>query len=429
MYMFIDMNSFFATCEQQVNYYLRGRPVGICAYTGRNGAVIAASIEAKQRGVITGMRLVDAIKICPDLVPIETNPNRYRDFHVKIIEVLGKYSADVIPKSIDEAAIDLTHYRLIYKSVADLENLALQIKADISKKVGDWLKCSIGIAPNAFLAKLGSDLKKPNGLVVIMPENIDSILMSLELTDLPGIAHGMEERLLKGGIRTPYELRHAKPDYLQTVCKSIVGYHWHQRLNFKEVENDTAQGKYKSMQAMRQISADKRKSIDNLTNLFVSLCMTLEKRMVSMNVFAHDINFFAKYEAIEWKDHVHLERAVQDGQQVMTIIRERMRLYETKNKSGPILNTNIRAMGVSVSNFVDQELLQYHLFEDTVRKDQLRKVVYNVKGIFGNEKLMRAMELEGSPVLKDAIGFGSIKDLQRRKNTDKEEKHYDETDF
>jgi DNA polymerase-4 len=427
--MFIDMNSFFASCEQQVNYYLRGRPVGICAYTGKHGAVIAASIEAKQKGVTTGMRLSDAIKVCPDLVPIETNPNRYRDFHTKIISVLQKYSPDVIPKSIDEAAIDLTNYKLIYKSIADLETLALQIKADIKEKVGDWLKCSIGIAPNAFLAKLGSDLKKPDGMVVIVPENIDSVLLSLKLTDLPGIAYGMEERLLKGGIRTPYELRHAKPDYLQAVCKSIVGYHWHQRLNFKDVENDTAQGKYKSMQAMRQISADKRKSIDNLTNLFVSLCMTLEKRMVGMNVYAHDISFFTKYEAYEWKDHVHVDRPIQDGQHVMTIIRERMRLYETKNGSGPILNTNIRAMGVSVSNFVDQELLQYHLFEDTVRKDQLRKVVYNVKSIFGNEKLMRAMELHGSPVLKDAIGFGSIKDLQKKNTDDQDEKHYDEMDF
>ncbi|MFN5704885.1 MAG: DNA polymerase IV, partial [bacterium] len=84
------MNSFFASCEQQVNYYLRGRPVGVCVYTGKYGCVIAPSVEAKRAGVKTGMRLNDAIQVCPDLVPIETNPARYREFHVKIMNVLRK---------------------------------------------------------------------------------------------------------------------------------------------------------------------------------------------------------------------------------------------------------------------------------------------------------------------------------------------------
>ena len=86
--LFVDMNSFFASCEQQVNYYLRGRPVGVCVYTGKFGCVIAPSVEAKLRGVKTGMRLNDAIQVCPELVPIETNPARYREFHVKIMNVL-----------------------------------------------------------------------------------------------------------------------------------------------------------------------------------------------------------------------------------------------------------------------------------------------------------------------------------------------------
>src|SRR5436190_2661415 len=86
--LFIDMNSFFASCEQQVNYWLRGRPVGICVYTGKFGCIISPSIEAKQKGVKTGMRLNDAMQLCPYLVPLETNPARYRDFHVKIMNVL-----------------------------------------------------------------------------------------------------------------------------------------------------------------------------------------------------------------------------------------------------------------------------------------------------------------------------------------------------
>src|SRR4051812_25170707 len=101
------MDSFFARCEQQVNYWLRKRPVGVCVYTGKFGCVISPSTEAKSRGVKTGMRLNEAVKICPELVPLETNPARYREFHIKIIQVLKKYSQDIVPKSIDEAIVNL----------------------------------------------------------------------------------------------------------------------------------------------------------------------------------------------------------------------------------------------------------------------------------------------------------------------------------
>src|SRR3954464_6699899 len=103
--LFVDMNCFFASCEQQTNYWLRGRPVGVCVYTGKYGCVIAPSIEAKKRGIKLGMRLNEAIKICPDLVPLETNPDKYRTFHARIINILKRYSDDVMPKSIDEAVV------------------------------------------------------------------------------------------------------------------------------------------------------------------------------------------------------------------------------------------------------------------------------------------------------------------------------------
>ncbi len=169
--MFIDMNSFFASCEQQANYWLRKRPVAVCVYTCKNGFVISPSIEAKMRGIKLGMRLNEAIQICPDLVPLETHPQRYREIHKKIIRVLKKYSDEVIPKSIDEAIVNFNRH--IYNK--DLKNTALQIKKDINAHVGDWLKCSIGIAPNVFLAKLASDIKKPDGLTHIDHTNIDLI--------------------------------------------------------------------------------------------------------------------------------------------------------------------------------------------------------------------------------------------------------------
>jgi len=409
--MFVDMNSFFASCEQQVNYWLRGRPVGVCAYTGKYGCVIAPSVEAKKRGVKTGMRLHEAIKICPDLVPLETHPNRYREFHIKIIHVLKKYCNDVFPKSIDEAAIDLSSYKLIYKSNGDLIRLAKKIKDDVRDVVGDWMKCSIGIAPNAFLAKLASDIQKPDGLTIITPENIDAILSKLQLTDLPGIGSNMAERLEYAGILTPLQLKNAKADFVKAACKSIVGYYWHQRLNFIETDPALDSKGYKSMQAMRQISSEKRKSVENLENLLVSLCMTLEKRMVRNAVFCREIYFYCTYEEGAWKDHITTQVPIQDGTEILQIIKRRIRSAEANAKTGSIINTSIKAMGVSVGDFVSDEALQYHLFENNVQKNQLRKVVYDVKNKFGLDKIMKAAEIGGSPAMRDAIGFGSVKDL------------------
>ncbi len=405
--LFVDMNSFFASCEQQVNYWLRGRPVGGCVYTGKFGCVIAPSIEAKKRGIKLGLRLNEAMQICPDLVPLETHPTRYREFHQKIIKVLRKYCDDVIPKSIDEAVMNLTNYKLVYK---DPEKLARQIKTDIRNEAGDWLKCSIGIAPNAFLAKLATDLQKPDGLVKIMPENIDDVLSKLQLTDLPGIADAMALRLRRYGINTPLQLRYTPPEKIRMACHSIVGEHWHYRLNFSEVDM-WAHG-YKSMQAMRQISRAQRQSLRILEELFTSLCMTLERRMVKQRVFCNEIYFMASYEnGFRWGEKIKTGKPVQDGTELMQLIRVRMKKFQEANHCEPIINKEMTAMGITVNAFIPDEMVQLELFENNIRKNTLRRVVYDIKEKFGFEKMIKASELSEEHVLKDVIGFGSVKDL------------------
>ncbi|MDZ4844940.1 MAG: hypothetical protein SH857_05250 [Chitinophagales bacterium] len=404
---FVDMNSFFAACEQQVNFYLRGRPVGVCVYTGKYGCVIAPSIEAKQKGVKTGMRLNEAMQLCPELVPLETNPARYREFHIAFIGVLKKYTDEVIPKSIDEAVMNLTSSRLLYKNPVEL---AKKIKQDIKDKVGDWLTCSIGIAPNAFLAKLGSDLQKPDGLVIITPSNIDEVLSKLRLTDLPGIAAGMALRLELGGIHTPLQLRHTPPDKLKRICKSVVGLHWHYRLNFAEV--DTMTRDYKSMQAMRQVSKEQRKSVEILEDILLTLCMTLEARLVKNNFFAKEFFMHVSYEnGSQWADKVIHQSPLQDGTEILSIVKSRMQKFQTAHQSGVLINSKVTALGVGATHFVPDDLVQYSLFEDNVRKDNLRKTVYEVKGKYGRDKIMKAIELKENDIMKDVIGFGSVKDL------------------
>lgn len=410
MILFIDMNSFFATCEQQINYYLRGRPVGVCVYPGKYGAVIAPSIEAKKMGVKTGMRLNEAMQLCPDLVPLETNSQRYRDFHIKIMNVLRKYSEDVIPKSIDEAIVDLQHHKHIYKNIEDMKKLARQIKEDI-RGVGDYLKCSIGIAPNAFLAKLATDLQKPDGLVVITPENIDEVLSKLKLTDLPGIANGMAARLQNAGINTPLQLRHTDPAVLKVACQSIVGVYWHYRLNFSEV--DLVSNPYRNMQAMRQLSREQRSSPETIDNIFIALCMKLEKRMVLQGVYCKEFGMNISYQnGQRWK-YSSKNAPLQDGMTIYHTLKAQLDKYAKEHGGKTLLHEGVAGIGINVSDFVTADVLQVELFEDNVKKDHLRKTVYDVKDRYGYDKLLKAIELkEGhSAAYQDLIGFGSVKDM------------------
>ncbi|GAB3986705.1 DNA polymerase IV [Spirosoma daeguense] len=407
--LFVDMNSFFASCEQQDNYWLRGRPIGVCVYTGRKGCVIAPSIEAKKRGIKTGMRLDEAMEVCPELIPVQTHPNRYREYHVKIINVLRTFSDDVVPKSIDEAVVHLTNYQLVYK---DMQQTALAIKEAIRQKVGDWLCCSIGIAPNVFLAKLASDIRKPDGLTIITPETIDDVLRTLTLTDLPGIGHRMASRLQTYGVHTPLDLRYASPDHLKAACRSIVGWHWHLRLNFGGEVDLGASEATKSMSAMRTISSEQRCSPERLDELLQSLCLTLERRMVQKRVFCQDMSFSCRYESGKTYNYeVHFSEPKQDGPELYQIIRDRLDKFQVAHRCEPVLNKHLRSMSVVVFRFIAEDVVPLSLFTNDTRKQKLRQTLYDLKTKFGADKLMRATELRDNPVYRDVIGFGNIKDL------------------
>lgn len=407
MILFIDMNSFFASCEQQVNYWLRGRPVGVCVYTGQFGCIIAPSIEAKLLGVKTGMRLNEAIKICPDLVPIEINSQRYRDQHKTIMNILRRYSQDVIPKSIDEAIVDLTNYRLIYK---DMEALSRAIKADIKREAGDWMRCSVGIAPNVFLAKLASGLQKPDGYTVIDRENIDEVLARLKLTDLPGISYRNAERLVRGGITTPLQMRHTNPDKLRQIFRGIVGVYFHYRLNFKEV--DTLDHPYRNMSAMRHISKDQRQSRQTLQEIFDMLCMTLERRMVHQAFCCNHIQVFFSYESGKsWKENIRTGKPLQDGIAIKTLIEQRIHKFVELKQCDYLLNENITSMGIVVGEFISDDITQYELIGDEMRQRKLRKTTYQIKDKFGDDLIGKAISLGSLTTKKDIIGFGSVKDM------------------
>lgn len=405
--MYVDMNSYFASCEQQEVPELRGKPMGVVPFLSPNACVIAPSTEAKALGIKTGMRMPEVKQICPQFIAVSARPYIYRIAHVKIMNVLGKYCDDVIPRSIDEAVMNMTSYRLIYK---DLVELAKQIKADIREDLGEFIKCSIGIAPNAFLAKLGTEIAKRDGILQITPENIDEHLKKMKLQDLPGIAGRNERRLMMIGINNPYEMRHTSPALLRKAFGGVVGNYWHTRLNFGEVDLYT--GNFKTMSTMRSVSAEQRKSRQALESLLISLCMKMEMRMVKQGVCCREASFYIKYlDGTGWDVRLRFEQPVQDGIELRRYIMEQMEEYMAPRRIQNMFTDKTQSMGVAIMSFVRDNVMQYSLFDNRLQKDILRKTVYNIKDRFGSKALRRGCETITHDVMRDAIGFGSVKDL------------------
>jgi DNA polymerase-4 len=207
----VDMNSFFASVEQQANPALRGKPLGVCAYLHEYGCVIAASVEAKKLGMKVGMTMSDAKQAVPNAVFVQNDPPKYRAVTSRVFSILHEYTDRMEHYSIDEAFLDLTGW---YRDAAEA-SFALSIaKRRIREEVGDWLRCSVGIAPTRFLAKTASDLKKPDGLTIITHENLDDVLSRLDLEDVCGIGPRMRRRLERLGYSTLLQLKYAPTENL-----------------------------------------------------------------------------------------------------------------------------------------------------------------------------------------------------------------------
>lgn len=405
--MYVDMNSYFASCEQQRHLHLRHKPVGVLTYDSPNAVVIAASIEAKRTGVKTGMKMSDARLLCPEIIACTTHPGWYRQIHVEIMGILRSYCDDVIAKSIDEALMNFTSYRLVYN---DFTVIARKIKADIKAKY-DYLTCSIGIAPNAFLAKLGTELQKPDGLIEITPDNIDGYLATLKLTDLPGIAKNNERRLQMIGIKTPLEMRHTSEALLRKAFGGIVGNYWHKRLNFMEV--DIYSNPFRTMSATRTLSRKIREDKQAMESMLIALCMRLEQRLVKNEMFCKEIYIGIRYyESTTWEAKIKLADPIQDGMLIRRYIQDKMKEYEESRSMPTLLTNKVQNLGVTVMDFVDAKYMQYGLFDNQMKQDIVRKVIYQMKDKYDKKNIIRkGSELLLPNIMKDAIGFGSVKDL------------------
>jgi DNA polymerase-4 len=236
--LFLDMNSFFASVEQQVQPTLRGKPIGVAPFVGDSGCIIAASREAKERGVKI-YRISEAKKNCPELQIVESRPALYMIYHKEIRKVIESFTPYFEALSIDEFAIKMTPRD---QNLESAKKMALCLKAAIRERVGDYLTCSIGIGPNAFLAKMAGERQKPDGLTIVTLNQLENFYRELKLQDLVGINWRMEIQLQNLGIYTPLQFfKISLPDLVAKL--NHAGRLWYFRLRGHEVDDHIIKSK------------------------------------------------------------------------------------------------------------------------------------------------------------------------------------------
>lgn len=196
-WLYLDLNSYFASVEQQLDPGLRGRPVIVAPVGADTTVAIAASVEAKRYGISTGTPVWEAKRLCRDLLIAPAQHERYVEFHERILAEIWRHIPVTRVCSIDEVACRLLDNE---NTPEEATALARRIKAGIRANLGECLTSSVGIAPNRLLAKLASDMQKPDGLVVLTADQLPHRLFDLKLRDIAGIGPRMEKRLARDGV-------------------------------------------------------------------------------------------------------------------------------------------------------------------------------------------------------------------------------------
>ncbi|MGC9158075.1 MAG: Y-family DNA polymerase [Terracidiphilus sp.] len=224
-WLFVDLNSYFASVEQDACPELRGRPVAVVPAMIDTTCCIAASYEAKAKGVKTGTMVAEARRLCPDIALVEARHELYVAYHHRIVDAVESCLPVTAVLSIDEMACRLIGRE---RSLLAALDLGRRVKARILERVGRQMRSSVGLATNRYLAKVASDMEKPDGLVALPLDLLPSALRQLSLRDLPGIGARMERRLNEKGIHSMDDLLALDRDRAGELWGSVAGQRlWH----------------------------------------------------------------------------------------------------------------------------------------------------------------------------------------------------------
>lgn len=398
--MHIDLNSCFATVEQQSRPLLRYRPVAVMNRRTEHTAVVTASYEAKQKGVKVGMRYKEALKLCPDLVPLESDPAKYRYIYHRLLDIMSDYSAHVTMKSIDEGVIDFTQTTAAMQD-RPLEAIGAEIKQRLMDEVGNYMRCNVGIGPNRFLAKTAAGLHKPNGLDVIDHTNLRSIYAGLKLTDLTGIAGRNEHRLNSVGIYTSLEFLDADPVVLKNIVfKSIVGEQWHQRLRGWEVDDVTHDTKTIGRQYVLE---ERGLAFGHIATRLHNLCESVGTRLRGQGLVARGVFVYVKTDDRQYWHARHMAQLPFYTDQA---------IYHQACHLLAQAPTGIREIGVSCYELSRDNDPQLSLFGDQLAQERaVTEAIDDINKRYGERTIHAASTLDTNRIVKQKIPFGSTRYL------------------
>ena len=399
--MHIDLNSCFATVEQQARPRLRGRPVAVVNRVCTPSAtIITASYEAKFLGVKVGMRVNEAARLAPGLVAVESDPPKYRYVYHKLLAILQDYSAHVRMKSIDEGIIDFSQTSQDI-SRRDLVEIGHEIKQRLWDEVGCAMNCNVGIGTNRFLAKTAAGLHKPNGLDVITHDNLRQTLAGLELDDLTGIARKNQARLNSVGIYTPLEFLDADPLVLKKIVfKSVCGLEWHQRLRGWEVDKRDFPMRSAGRQYVLESNSMSREVI--LQRLH-HLCESVGQKIRSQGLTARGVQIHTRsYQSGYWQARSMSPLPFFSNQAI----------YEQARQLFIEAPEIIKEIGVTCYQLSDDDNPQLSLFGDnTARTRQVTQLTDDINYRYGARVIHSADTLGTDDFIKQKIPFSSTRYL------------------
>ncbi len=287
-WLFLDLNSYFASVEQQERPELRGRPVAVVPVETDYTCAIAASYAAKAYGVKTGTPIYEARRLCPDLVCVPARHDLYVRYHHRILAEIDRHIPVTQVASIDEVACELVgQWRRPEAALA----LARRLKQGLRENVGDALTCSIGLAASRLLAKVASDLEKPDGLVLLPTAELPDRIAHLALRDLPGIGERMEQRLWRAGIDTVTQLWRTAPKQLRAIWRSVEGERFWYRLHGVEIPDEPTR---RGMVTHSHVLAPELRDAASAGEVARRLLLKAASRLRRLGCYATRLDLFAR---------------------------------------------------------------------------------------------------------------------------------------
>lgn len=389
--MHIDLNSCFASVEQQANPLLRNKPIAVAAYAKPYGCILAPSIEAKEWGIKVGMTVKEGREICPWLIVKESDPNKYREVHSRFENLFGEYTSHLISKSIDEFALYVRDYPVYKRGVV---KVAKEIKSRIKEEIGDWLRVSIGISTNQILAKLASGINKPDGLDVIDSTNYLQTFDKLALKDLCGINYRNEARLNGVGIFSLTDMYSASIQDLKSAFQSVLSRYWYTRLRGWEIDDvEFARRSYGQSYVLPRAMEE-----SSWSPILAKLIEKASRRMRRAGYKSRGVHLYLRYsDRTSWHKSHQFRESLFDPRDIYNLTISIHREYAPKKP--------VKMIAVSCFNLVEENH-QLTLFDDFLKKTKLIDSLDTINNKWGEYTVTSASLLGSETHVRDAIAFG-----------------------